>query len=155
MDKAIDFEAESTKGKIKLSEILKEKDFVVLYFFPKAFTSGCTQELKRFVELYEEFRKLNAEIIGVSNDDLSTQKKFAEKYGADFPLVADSDLKIINLYNAKSPRGKGASRITFIIDKNLKVLSIIKSRNAKEHADKSLEIIKSSKTKISWDNFGF
>jgi len=55
---SMDFEAESTNGKIKLSDILKEKDFVVVYFYPKAFTSGCTQELKRFVELYEEFKKL-------------------------------------------------------------------------------------------------
>ncbi len=65
MDKALDFGAESTKGKIKLSEILKQKDFVVLYFYSKAFTSGCTMELKRFVELYEEFKKLNAEVIGL------------------------------------------------------------------------------------------
>jgi peroxiredoxin Q/BCP len=142
MEKALDFEAESTKGKIKLSEILKQKNFVVLYFYPKAFTSGCTQELKRFVELYEEFRKYNTEIIGVSNDKLDIQKKFAEKYGAQFPLIADPELKIINLYNAKG-RGKGATRITFIIDKNMNIISILKSlSNAKEYADKSLEIIK-------------
>ena len=145
MEKAIDFEAESTKGKIRLSEILKNKDFLVLYFYPKAFTSGCTQELKRFVELYEEFKKYNTEIIGVSNDNLETQKKFAEKYGAEFPLIADPDLKVINLYNAKG-RGKGASRITYIIDKNLNIITILKSLpNAKDHADKSLEIIKSKK----------
>jgi Peroxiredoxin len=140
---SIDFEAESTNGKIRLSNILKEKDFVVVYFYPKAFTSGCTQELKRFVELYEEFRKYNTEIIGVSNDKLDTQKKFAEKYGAKFPLVADPDLKIIKLFNAKSNRGKGASRITFIVDKNLNIVETLKSlKNAAEHADKALEKIK-------------
>ena len=142
MEKAPDFEAESTKGKIKLSEVLKDKNFVVLYFYPKAFTSGCTQELKRFVELYEEFKKYNTEIIGVSNDNLETQKKFAEKYGAQFPLIADPELKVINLYNAKG-RGKGASRITYIIDKNMNIIEVLKSlKNAKEHADKALEIIK-------------
>jgi len=140
---SIDFEAESTNGKIRLSNILKEKDFVVVYFYPKAFTSGCTQELKRFVELYEEFRKYNTEIIGISNDKLDTQKKFAEKYGAKFPLVADPDLKIIKLFNAKSDRGKGASRITFIVDKNLNIVETLKSlKNAAEHADKALEKIK-------------
>jgi peroxiredoxin Q/BCP len=140
---SIDFEAESTNGKIRLSNILKEKDFVVLYFYPKAFTSGCTQELKRFVELYEEFKKYNTEIIGVSNDKLDTQKKFAEKYSAKFPLVADPELKIIKLFNAKSNRGKGASRITFIIDKNLRIVETLKSlKNAAEHADKALEKIK-------------
>ena len=140
---SIDFEAESTIGKIKLSEILKDKDFIVLYFYPKAFTSGCTQELRRFIELYDEFKKYNTEIIGISNDKLDTQKKFAEKYGAKFPLVADPELKIINLFNAKSNRGKGASRITFIIDKNLKIVETLKSlENAAEHADRALEKIK-------------
>ena len=140
---SIDFEAESTNGKIRLSNVLKEKDFVVLYFYPKAFTSGCTQEIKRFVELYEEFKKYNTEIIGVSNDKLDTQKKFAEKYGAKFPLVADPELKIIKLFNAKSNIGKGASRITFIIDKNLKVVETLRSlKNAAEHADRALEKIK-------------
>ena len=140
---SIDFEAESTNGKIKLSNVLKEKDFVVLYFYPKAFTGGCTQEIKRFVELYEEFKKYNTEIIGVSNDKLDTQKKFAEKYGAKFPLVADPELKIINLFSAKSDRGSGASRITFIVDKNLKIVETLKSlKNAAEHADKALEKIK-------------
>ncbi|MGC9079777.1 MAG: peroxiredoxin [Nanopusillaceae archaeon] len=150
MEKAPDFEAESTKGKIKLSELLKKKDFVVLYFFPKAFTSGCTQELKRFVELYQEFSKCNAEIIGVSNDKLDTQTKFSEKYGAQFPLIADPELKVIDLYNAKSKVGKGASRITYIIDKNMNIVSVLKSlKNAKEHADKSLEIIKSKNDKCN------
>ena len=140
---SIDFEAESTNGKIRLSNILKEKDFVVVYFYPKAFTSGCTQELKRFVEIYEEFKKYNAEIIGISNDKLDTQKKFAEKYGAKFPLVADPKLEIIKLFNAKSDIGGGASRITFIIDKNLKIIETLKSlKNAAEHADKALEKIK-------------
>lgn len=141
----IDFEAESSVGKIKLSDILNKKDFIVLYFYPKSFTSGCTQELKRFVELYEEFKKYNTEIIGVSADSLETQKKFAEKYGAKFPIVSDKDKKIINEYGVKSPRGSGASRITFIIDKNGKIIKVLKGIKAAEHADKSLEIIKSYK----------
>ncbi|BBL45324.1 peroxiredoxin [Nanobdella aerobiophila] len=146
MDKVKDFEADTTKGKMKLSDILKQRDFVVVYFYPKAFTSGCTQELKRFVELYEEFKKLNTEILGVSNDSLDTQKKFAEKYGAEFPLVADKELKIINTLGAKSERGQGASRITYIVNKNMEIIETLKSLpNAKEHADKSLEIIKSHK----------
>jgi Peroxiredoxin len=81
---SIDFEAESTNGKIRLSNILKEKDFVVVYFYPKAFTSGCTQELKRFVEIYEEFKKYNAEIIGISNDKLDTQKSLLKNMEQNF-----------------------------------------------------------------------
>ncbi len=138
-----DFEAESTMGKINLSNILKEKDFIVIYFYPKSFTSGCTRELKRFVELYEEFKKYNTEIIGVSHDNIETQKKFAEKYGAKFPLIADPDLKIINLFNAKSDRGKGAARITYIINKDLDIVDILKSlKSPEEHAERALEKIK-------------
>ncbi|MEM0476564.1 MAG: peroxiredoxin [Candidatus Aenigmatarchaeota archaeon] len=142
MEVAKDFEAESTKGKIRLSSLLKEKDFVVLYFYPKSFTSGCTEELKRFTELYDEFKKLNAEVIGVSADDLETQKEFAEKYNAKFPLIADTNLEVINLYNAKNPRSEGAKRITYVIDKNMRIISVIKTLKAEEHADEALKVIK-------------
>lgn len=143
-DNYIDFEAESSKGKIKLSDILSKNRFVVLYFYPKSFTSGCTQELKRFVELYEEFKKYNTEIIGVSADSVETQKRFAEKYNAKFPIVSDVDRKIINSYGVKSPRGSGASRITFIISSDGKILKVFRSlKKASDHADLSLDFIKS------------
>jgi len=89
-DPVPDLELETTAGKIRLSQLRGKK--VVLYFFPKAFTTGCTRELKRFAELYEEFRKLGAEVIGVSVDGLETQRRFAEKYGARFPLGFSSHI---------------------------------------------------------------
>ncbi|MEM0332987.1 MAG: peroxiredoxin [Candidatus Aenigmatarchaeota archaeon] len=141
-DNFIDFEAESTKGKIRLSDILNKNNFVVLYFYPKSFTSGCTRELIKFTELYEEFRKHRAEIIGVSADDIEIQKKFAEKYGAKFPIVADVEKKIIESYGVKNPRGSGAQRVTFIINKEGKIIEVLKNIDAEEHAIKSLEIIK-------------
>jgi Peroxiredoxin len=89
-DPVPDLELETTAGKIRLSQLRGKK--VVLYFFPKAFTMGCTRELKRFAELYEEFRKAGAEVIGVSVDGLETQRRFAEKYGARFPLGFSSHI---------------------------------------------------------------
>jgi len=80
---APDFEAESTKGKIRLSDFRGKR--VVLYFFPKAFTPGCTRETQKFAEMYEKFKELNAEVIGVSADKLSTQERFAQKYNAHSP----------------------------------------------------------------------
>ncbi|QGA53421.1 redoxin domain-containing protein [Sulfolobus sp. E5-1-F] len=140
-EEAPDFEAESTLGKIRLSNYRGKK--VILYFYPKSFTSGCTRELQRFTELYDEFKKLNAEVIGVSVDKLDTQKKFAEKYGAKFPIVADDQKTISKLYSVLNEKGTSAQRVTFIIDENGKIVDVLKNlKKAEEHADKALEIIK-------------
>jgi len=91
-DPVPDLELETTAGKVRLSQLRGKK--VVLYFFPKAFTMGCTRELKRFAELYEEFKKAGAEVIGVSVDSLETQRRFAEKHGARFPLASDAKKEV-------------------------------------------------------------
>lgn len=86
---------------------------------------------------------MNAEVIGVSVDKIDTQKKFAEKYGAKFPIVADAQKTISKLYSVLNERGTSAQRVTFIIDENGKIVDILKNlKKAEEHADKSLEIIK-------------
>ncbi len=140
---APDFQAESTQGTIVLSEILKKYKAIVLYFYPKAFTSGCTRELNRFVELYDEFKNRNVEIIGVSADSVSTQKKFAEKYGAKFPLIGDKEKKVISLYGVLNEKGTSAERVTFIISNDMKIVNVFsKLKKAEEHADKALEAIK-------------
>ncbi|QIW24897.1 peroxiredoxin [Sulfolobus sp. S-194] len=142
---APDFEAESTLGKIRLSDY--KGKFVVLYFYPKSFTPGCTREIQRFSELYEEFKKLNAEIIGVSADNITTQKRFAEKYNAKFPVVADKEKKIIETYGVLNEKGTSAQRVTFIIDPEGKIVEILRNlKKAEEHADKALDIIKNKKS---------
>jgi peroxiredoxin Q/BCP len=139
---APDFEAESTQGKIKLSDY-RGKSIVVLYFYPKSFTPGCTREIQRFTELYEQFKQLNAEIIGVSVDSISTQRRFAEKYGARFPVVSDEDKNISKTYGVLNDKGTSAQRVTFIIDENGKIVEVLKNlKKAEEHADKSLQIVK-------------
>ena len=139
---APDFEAESTIGKIRLSDYRGKK--VVLYFYPKSFTSGCTRELQRFTQLYDEFKKLNAEVIGVSVDSIETRKKFAEKYGAKFPLVADKQKVVSQLYKVLNEKGTSAQRVTFIIDEEGKIIQVLKNlKRAEEHADRALEVIKS------------
>ncbi|BAK54734.1 peroxiredoxin [Sulfurisphaera tokodaii] len=144
-EQAPDFEAESTLGKIRLSDY--KGKFVVLYFYPKSFTPGCTREIQRFSELYEEFKKLNAEVIGVSADSITTQKRFAEKYNAKFPVVADKEKKIIETYGVLNEKGTSAQRVTFIIDPEGKIIQILKNlKKAEEHADKALEIIKNKKS---------
>jgi peroxiredoxin Q/BCP len=94
--------------------------------------------------MYEKFKELNAEVIGVSADKLSAQERFAQKYNAQFPLVADPELKIINAYGVLSESGKSASRVTFVIDENGVVRAVIKGlRKAEEHVDKALEALRS------------
>ncbi len=141
---APDFEAESSKGKLKLSSLRGRK--VVLYFYPKSFTPGCTREMERFSQLYDQFKESNAEVIGVSADSISTQKRFAEKYGDKFPVIADKEKKVISAYGVLNEKGTSAERVTFIIDENGKIVQIFrKMKKAEDHADKSLEFIKGLK----------
>jgi len=140
---APDFEAESSRGKIKLSSLRGKR--VVLYFYPKAFTPGCTRELQRFTELYEEFKKNNTEVIGVSVDSLNTQKNFSEKYNSAFPLISDKEKQIVNTYGVINEKGTSAQRITFIIDESGKIIEVLKNlKKAEEHADKALDIVKAN-----------
>ncbi len=116
----------------------KHVNYVVLYFFPRAFTSGCTRETIGFNHVYEDLKKKGIEIIGVSADDLDRQRKFAEKHGVRFKLVADPDLNIIRLYDVVGKTGKSAARVTYIIEgsshKIIKVFERLKK--ADEHVDK-------------------
>jgi len=144
---APEFEAESTHGRIKLSQFRGKK--VILYFFPKAFTPGCTRETQKFAQLYEEFKKLNAEVIGVSVDSLNTQLKFANSCGAKFPLISDKDKKISQLYGVLSATGSSAQRVTFIINENGEIIEVLKNlKNAEEHVTRALEILR-EKEKIT------
>lgn len=101
---APDFEAEGSTGKVSLSSLRGKK--VVLYFYPKSFTPGCTREIQRFVELYDEFVKAGAEVIGVSVDSVSTQKRFSEKYGAKFPVVSDHEKRFHRLMVSSTKRAR-------------------------------------------------
>ncbi|MFN3265101.1 MAG: peroxiredoxin, partial [Aquificaceae bacterium] len=89
--------------------------WVVLYFFPKAFTPGCTAESCSLRDGFDGLRSLDAVVIGVSTDDLETQRKFKEKYALPFELIADSDKRVVKAYDVSGMFGF-AKRRTFIID---------------------------------------
>jgi peroxiredoxin Q/BCP len=115
--------------------------YVVLYFFPRAFTSGCTRETRGFVKVYSSLKENGVEIIGVSSDSLSRQKKFAEKLDVPFKLVADPEMNVIKAYDAMGKTGKSAARVTYIIEvsskKIVKVFSGLKK--AEDHVNKVLQ----------------
>jgi len=100
-DKAPDFEAETDTGeKIRLYDLLKSSH-VVLYFYPKDFTPGCTREACSFRDYWSEFKRYNAIIVGVSADDTNTHRNFKFKYNLPFILISDKNNRIRELYKVK------------------------------------------------------
>lgn len=121
---------------------------IILYFYPKDNTSGCTLEAIQFSELKDEFEKLNAVIIGVSKDSLLSHKKFIEKHNLKVELVSDEDISIqehFDVWKLKKMCGKeymGTVRSTFILDDEGNILKEFRNVKAKGHAVKVLEALK-------------
>jgi len=135
--------------KAKLSDYLG--DYLVLYFYPKASTPGCTTESCDFTELFPRFESLNANILGVSIDSLKRQDNFKEKYNFAFDLIADTNEEVCHYFSViqeKKNFGKtymGIVRSTFIIDPKGKVLKEWRNLRVKGHAQEVLEALESAK----------
>jgi peroxiredoxin Q/BCP len=123
-DVAPDFTVKDTEGTTYTLSKMLEKGPVILAFFPKAFTSGCTKELTAYSAGFPELGRKGVQLIAVSVDDVETQKKFKASLGATFALVADPDRKLVELYDVKMPVVGVASRVTFVIGKDRKITSI-------------------------------
>lgn len=141
-----DFEAEATSGKTVRLKDLRGKH-VVLYFYPKDATPGCTQEGQDFRDLYSKFRRRGAVIFGISRDSLESHEKFREKHQFPFELISDPDEKLCkkfdvirekNLYGRKF---MGIERSTFLIDADGKLRREWRKVKVKGHADEVLEAI--------------
>jgi peroxiredoxin Q/BCP len=145
--KAPDFTAPTDGGgTLKLSDFKGQK--VVLYFYPKDDTSGCTAQACAFTENMSAFNKVKAKVIGVSKDSVKKHDKFVEKYCLKFPLVSDEDSDICETYGVwveKSMYGKkymGIERTTFLIDENGKIAHIWNKVKVPGHADEVIAKIK-------------
>ncbi len=143
-EKAPDFSAINQWGEtISLSDYKGKK--IVLFFYPKASTPGCTAEVCNLQENIEKFKKENFQLIGVSADSVEKQLKFSEKNNIEYPLLADVDKKIIETYGvwgAKKFMGKtydGIHRTTFIIDENGIIENVISKVKTKEHTSQILQ----------------
>ena len=121
--------ADKDGNMISLSDFLGKK--VVLYFYPKDNTPGCTRQACAFAAAYSEFDKKNAVVIGISKDSVSSHEKFAERYNLPFMLLSDLDLQAIQAYGVwqeKKLYGKasmGVVRTTFLIDEQGKIVKIM------------------------------
>lgn len=142
-DKAPDFTLPSQMGdNVTLSEYLGKKN-IVLYFYPKDETSGCTKEACSFRDNYEELTELGAEVIGVSGQSVESHKSFATHYGLPFILLADVDNKVRELYGVPSTMGIIPGRVTYIIDKKGVVRHIFVSQTkAERHVEEAKNTLK-------------
>ena len=144
--KAKNIKLSSTSG--KLFELKKNKSkYIVLYFYPKDDTPGCTLETNDFNSLLSKFKKLNCLILGVSKDDLKSHNKFKKKYKVKFDLLSDEKkeaIKAFKVWGKKKFMGKefmGLIRSTFVI-KNNKIIKEWRSVKVKDHAQEVLDFIK-------------
>ncbi len=144
--KAPDFELMDQNGNsVKLSDFRGKK--IVLYFYPKDMTPGCTSQACGFAELYPHFLEKGAVVIGVSKDSVERHKKFEEKYSLPFILLSDPDMKAIEPYDVwkeKNMYGKismGIVRTTYLIDEEGTIIAAKSKVKAKENPQQMLEMI--------------
>jgi peroxiredoxin Q/BCP len=146
-DKAPNFTSTDQDGKtVSLADYKGKR--VILYFYPKDDTPGCTKEACAFRDEFAAFKKLKAAVLGVSTDDEKSHKKFVAKYSLPFTLLADTDKKIVNAYGVwgeKSLYGRkymGTNRVTYLIDEAGKVAAVFPKVKPEEHAGELLALLK-------------
>lgn len=141
-DKAPDFTLPSQMGdNVTLSEYFGKKN-VVLYFYPKDETIGCTKEACTFRDSYEVFTKLGAEVLGVSGQSVESHKSFASHHGLPFLLLSDVDNKVRRLYGVPATMGIIPGRVTFIIDKKGIVRHVFNSQyQPQKHVEEAKQVL--------------
>ncbi len=141
-DLAPDFTAvDQTGATVRLSDMLADGP-VVLFFYPKAFTPGCTKESCHFRDLAVEFAELGAQRVGISADDTSIQARFDDTYRLGIPLLSDPDRAIAKQYGVKRPGLLFNKRQTFVIDTDRRITAAIGSEfNMEAHANAALEAL--------------
>ena len=143
-DKAPDFELYDQSGsKLKLYNLLGTKS-IVLFFYPKDNSPGCTREACAFRDSFEVFQEQDAEVIGISSDSEDSHKKFSEKHKLPYTLLSDKEGKVRKLFGVPKTMGFLPGRVTYIIDKQGIVRHIFNSQlNFKGHIEEALNVLKS------------
>jgi thioredoxin-dependent peroxiredoxin len=132
---------------VSLRDFLGRKP-VVLYFYPKDDTPGCTKEACAFRDNFEEFRKLDAEVIGISSDSVESHRSFAKKHHLPFTLLSDGEGKVRRLYGVPNTLGLFPGRVTYVIDEEGVVRHIFSSQLGMEkHVEEALKALRSIESK--------
>jgi len=141
-DNAPNFEGIATDGSsLSLKDFLGKKN-VVLYFYPKDDTPGCTKEACSFRDKIQPIRSMGAEVIGVSVDSVESHRKFTAKYKLPFPLISDKSKTITRAYGVLKPALSSANRVTFIIDKNGKIAKVFPKVDVSKHTEEIMAALK-------------
>lgn len=149
-DVAPEFSAPSQTGEVVSLKQFKGKQPVVLYFYPKDDTPGCTKEACGFRDSWSALQKAGAVVLGVSTDPVKSHAKFAEKYKLPFPLLADEDRRIVTAYGVwgeKTFMGRkyqGTHRVTFLIGKDGRIARIWDQVKPEHHAAEVLEAVRAT-----------
>ena len=142
-DNLPNFSAKDTNGNIFNSQDYIGKQSLVIYFYPKDDTPGCTTQACSFRDSYQDFKDLGAEVIGISSDSVQSHVKFKSKFNLPFILLSDNDKKLRKLFGvAKDYLGLIDGRTTYVIDKSGIIKLVFDSTSAKIHIAKTLEILK-------------
>ncbi len=141
-DEAPDFDGPTSDGsRLGLKDFVGKKN-VVLYFYPKDDTPGCTKEACSFRDNLQSIRDLGAEIVGVSLDSVQSHGRFASKYELLFPLISDREKRISKAYGVLRDIGLSTNRVTFIIDTKGKVAKIFPKVDVTKHTDEVVAALK-------------
>ena len=142
-DKAPDFELVKPDGSVfRLKDQLKDKN-VVLYFYPKDNTPGCTKQACEFRDQYEVFKEQNAEVVGISSDSSASHDDFERSHRLPFVLLSDKDNKVRNMFGVPRKFGIIPGRVTYVIDKNGVVRYVFNSMTKPlEHVKNALDVLK-------------
>lgn len=140
-DTAPDFSLLDEHGRpVSLKDFLGKK-VVVLYFYPKDFTSGCTTEACSFRDNYQPYQDKGAVVIGVSLDSVESHLKFSQKYNLPFAILSDNDKEVAKAYGVLGIGGFLTKRVTFIIDKEGRIAAVFPKVDVKRHSQEVLEAL--------------
>jgi peroxiredoxin Q/BCP len=139
-DKAPDFSAETTEGKASLRNYRGKN--LVIYFYVRDQTPGCTMQSCSLRDGIDRIKEHEAEVLGVSVDDLESHRKFKEKENLNFPLLADTDYSMSKAFGAFNEERQMSKRMTFIIDKNGIIKHIFPKVDVRAHAEEVVEALK-------------
>ncbi|MGJ5673379.1 MAG: peroxiredoxin [Nostochopsis sp.] len=143
-DTAPDFTLPSQSGSLVSINNYRDQKCVVLYFYPKDDTPGCTAESCAFRDQYEVFKNAGAEVIGISGDSPESHQRFANKHQLPFTLLSDTNNEIRKLYGVPATLGLLPGRVTYVIDQNGVVRQIFNSQlNIKGHVEEALKTLQS------------
>jgi peroxiredoxin Q/BCP len=144
-DKAPLVEGKDQNGKSwKLADAIG-KQIILLYFYPKDDTPGCTKEACGFRDRIADLKKENVEVVGVSFDSPESHQKFISKYSLNFPLLADTDGKIADAYGVRMPGKEMANRVSFLIGQDGKIVHVTNTMNAETHLEEMKKAVQDLK----------